>query len=86
MGKKFRICLEIKGLGTDENGEPCNGGLCFVFGDDKAEELTGAEYDEFLQKIKIGELLRLAFLDEYFSTEDCRLISPEEYDRKYETV
>lgn len=86
MKKKIRICLEIKGMDTDENGEPCNGGICFVLGDDDAEKLTGTEYVEFLQKVKIEDLLRLAFLDEHFTPSDCRLIPPEEYDCKYEAV
>ena len=30
MGKKVRICLEIQGLGMDENGKPCPAGICLT--------------------------------------------------------
>lgn len=26
--KEIRICMEIMGLGIDENGDPCYGGVC----------------------------------------------------------
>ena len=77
MKKKIRICLEVQGLGEDELGSPCPAGVCLTLGDEDAEELTGAEYEAFLQQVKV------AFLDQQFTPADCRLITPEEYDREY---
>ena len=51
--------------------------------DEDAEELTGAEYRDFMQQVKIEEVLRLACLDKLYTPADCRLITPEEYDREY---
>ena len=45
--------------------------------------MTGAEYETFLQQVKIEEVLRLACLDKLYTPADCRLITPDEYDRKY---
>lgn len=83
MQKKIRICLEVQGLGEDELGSPCPAGVCLKLGDEDAEELTGAEYRDFMKDIKVEEVLRLAFLDHQYTPADCRLITPEEYDREY---
>ena len=83
MQKKIRICLEVQGLGEDELGSPCPAGVCLTQGDEDAEELTGAEYRDFMKDIKVEEVLRLAFLVHQFTPADCRLITPEEYDREY---
>ena len=42
--KKVRICLEIQGLGQDEHGAPCPGGLRLTIGDEEAPEISGEEY------------------------------------------
>lgn len=81
--KKMRICLEINGLAEDENGNPCPGGVCLTLGGDCEEELTGEEYQRIMEQIDIQGVLRFTCLDEMYSADDCRLISPEEYDRKY---
>ena len=52
-------------------------------GDEDAEELTAAEYETFLQQVKIEEVLRLVCLDKLYTPADCRLMMPDEYDRKY---
>ena len=83
MQKKIRICLEVQGLGEDELGSPCPAGGCLPLGDEDGEELTGAESRDFMKDIKVEEVLRLAFLDHQFTPADCRLITPEEYDREY---
>ena len=82
--KKIRLCLEVQGLGQDEFGTPCPAGVCLTLGDEDAEELTGAEYEKFLQQIKIEDVLRLTLLDQYYTPADCRLITPDEYDRQCE--
>ena len=83
MKKKIRICLEVQGLGEDECGTPWPAGICLTLGDEDAEELTGAEYRDCMQQVKIEEVLRLACLDKLYTPADCRLITPEEYDREY---
>ena len=83
MQKKIRICLEVQGLGEDDLGTPCPAGVCLTLGDEDTEELTGAEYRDFMKDIKVEEVLRLAFLDHQYTASDCRLITPEEYDREY---
>ena len=81
--KKIRLCLEVQGLGQDDFGTPCPAGVCLTLGHEDAEEMTGAEYETFLQQVKIEEVLRLVCLDKLYTPADCRLITPEEYDRKY---
>lgn len=39
--KKVRICLEIQGLGQDEHGAPCPGGLCLAIGDERPQRSPG---------------------------------------------
>ena len=36
-----------------------------------------------MQQVKLEEVLRLTLLDQQFTPADCRLITPEEYDREY---
>ena len=81
--KKIRLCLEVQGLGQDDFGTPCPAGVCLTLGDEDAEEMTGAEYRDFMKKIKVEEVLRLVCLDKLYTPADCRLITPDEYDRKY---
>ena len=83
MKKKIRICLEVQGLGEDELGSPRPAGVCLKLGDKDAEEMTDTEYKTFLQQVKIEEVLRLVCLDKLYTPADCRLITPEEYDREY---
>ena len=81
--KKIRICMEIQGLGQDENGLPCPAGVELTLGDEDAEEITGEEYRKLMENFSIPGILSAAFLDGIYKPEDCRLIMPEEYDRKY---
>ena len=81
--KKFRICMEIQGLAQDEHGAPCPGGVCLTLGEDDSEELTGEEYRQMMGAVSIPGALKAAMLDGLYEPEDCRLITPEEYDAKY---
>ena len=45
--------------------------------------MTGASYESLLEQVKIEEVLRLTCLDKLYKPADCRLITPDEYDRKY---
>lgn len=81
--KKIRICMEIQGLGRDETGAPCPGGVCVTLGDDNAEEITGEEYRKMMEKVNMQDILGMTWLDAHYKPEDCRLITPEEYEREY---
>lgn len=81
--KKIRICMEIQGVCQDENGEPCPGGVALTLGDEGAEEITGEEYRKLMENFSIPGILSAVFLDGIYKPEDCRLITPEEFDRKY---
>ncbi len=45
--------------------------------------MTGASYESLLEQVKIEEVLGLTCLDKLYKPADCRLITPDEYDRKY---
>lgn len=81
--KKVQICLEIQGLGQDEHGAPCPGGLCLTIGDEEAPEISGEEYQQLMKTVSIPGILHTAFLEGLYRPENCRIIPPEEYDRKY---
>lgn len=81
--KKYRICFEIEGLAEDEIGNPYPGGLCLTLGEDTDPEATPEEYAELVDHISIEGVLKVAMLDGLYTPADCRLISLEEYDRKY---
>ena len=81
--KKLRICLEVNGLAEDENGKPCLGGICLTLGEDCDEEIIGEEYQRIVGGVDVVSVLKYMGLDKVFSKEDCRLITPEEYDRNY---
>ena len=81
--KKVRICLEIQGLDQDEHGVPCPGGLCLTIGDEEAPEISGEEYQQLTKTVSIPGILSAAFLEGLYRPENCRIIPPEEYDRKY---
>ena len=83
MNKEIRICLEIQGLVEDENGKPCPGGLCVTLVEDTDTEPTAEEYAELMEVVSIDAVLQAAMLYGRYTAADCRLISPEEYDRKY---
>lgn len=81
--KKLRIFLEIQGLASGKDGEPCPGGLCVTIGEESAEEIAGEDYRKLMEQIDVAGILKVACLDGIFSPEVCRLLTPEEYDEKY---
>ena len=80
--KKLRLCLEIFGLAEDENGNKGPGGLCMTIGE-IAEEKYDCVYKEMVESVNLEGVLRTACLDGMFTSADCKIISPEEYDEKY---
>lgn len=80
--KDLRFCLEVHGLAVDEDGQPAPAGLNLVVGqceDERHNEL----YTKMVKNADIPAILKLAMLDRNVRAEDCRIISPEEYDEKY---
>lgn len=77
MGR-LKIFIEVDGHGFDH---PC--GLSLDFGEVKDELLTPERYKKFQTEVKISEVLELASLSEMADLEKCRVISPDEYMKKY---
>lgn len=71
-----------KALKKELNGQKRRG-LCLTLGEDTDPEATPEEYAELVDQISIEDVLKAAMLDGLYTPADCRLISPEEYDRKY---
>lgn len=80
--KRLRICLEIQGLAEDEQGNLCAGGVCLSLGDADDDKYDAA-YEHIVNSIDIEDILTLVGLKGEFTAADCRIITPEEYDRKY---
>ena len=75
----LRVCFEINGLATDENGDPCACGLQMSFRTAEKE----IDYSELTKDINIPAVIELAMLSGVVKPEDVRVITPEEYDRLY---
>ena len=80
--KTLRLCLEITAPNTDNQLVPL--GVSMNLGE-VPEEGFQERYELLLQRIKPIELLAMAGLglEETIREEDCKIISPEEYDQKY---
>lgn len=81
--RELRICMEINGLAEDEEGNSCPGGMSLSLGmvpDEGFEE----KYSQLVAGLDVNEVLKFIRLDRTFSASDCRIITPEEYDRLYE--
>lgn len=77
---KLRICFEVNGLATDENGTPSPAGLQLDFGDILLESVN---YEKLTADIDIQKMLEISFLGKHIDPKDVRVITPEEYDLKY---
>ena len=81
MGTKtLRLCLEITRVDTENWPVPF--GVSIELGE-VPEKVFQERYELLLQHIKPIGLLKLAGLEKMIREEDCRIISPEEYDQKY---
>lgn len=77
---EIKICLEIKDLAVDENGNHCPAGMQISLG--KTEKPI--DYAELTKKINIPGILEMAALNELgVKSEDVKVITPEEYDALY---
>lgn len=75
---RLRICFEIDGLAEDENGTPCPAGLQLDLGE--TDQIV--DYGELAESVNMRGLLDYACLYNIPETA-VRIITPEEYDRKY---
>lgn len=81
--RELRICMEINGLAEDEEGNSCPGGMSLSLGMVPDEEFED-KYKQLIANLNVNEVLKFIRLDRTFSASDCRIITPEEYDRLYE--
>lgn len=79
---ELRICLEIKGLCKDELGNCSSSGVAVSLGE-FPDEGFDEKYDEFIRMVKISGVLKQLGLDGMVSPEECKIITPQEYDEKY---
>lgn len=79
----LRICLEAYGIAEDEQGNPRPAGICLEIEYTGGEAISPERYKEIMDRVSIPEVLEAASLDSFVSPEDCRMITPEEYDERY---
>lgn len=80
---EIRICMEVNGLAEDENGNACPAGVCVSIGYNGEKELNDKEYRKFMEQVSIQGVLKQTGLYGFVNPEDCRLITPKEYDELY---
>ena len=76
------ICVEIQGLCEDENGNPCPGGVAMKI-KDFPDEGFQEKYNQLMERITPESFLKATRLSGIFRPEDCRIITPEEYNALY---
>lgn len=74
-----RICFEISELGVDENGLPCPGGMQIELG----ETEKAINYAEVTKNLDIPGILTHFGLKQIIKPENVRVISTEEYDKRF---
>ena len=79
----LRICLEADGLAEDEHGNPCPVGICLEMEYPEEKAISPEKYKEGLNHVSIPAVLKAAGLDNIVKPENCRLITPDEYDERY---
>ena len=83
---KLRICLEVNGIAEDEHGNPCPAGICLEMEYTGEKTISPEKYKENMNRVSISAVLKAASLDNIVKPENCRLITPEEYDERYGEV
>lgn len=74
-----RVCFEVNGIATDENGKPCPTGMQISM--EKTEQ--DINYAEFTKGVDISAVLKFFGMAGIVNPEDVRFITPVEYDEKY---
>lgn len=76
---EIRICFEVTGIAETEDGVPCPAGLQITIGETEQE----INYTELVKDVNVPAVLKMAFLQDYIKPENVRVITPEEYDRRF---
>lgn len=75
----LRLCFEADGLAQDENGKPCSVGMEFMIPGAKKE----IPYEKLTSGLDLDHVLEFLGLSEIIGPENVRVITPEEYDKRY---
>ena len=81
--KKLTVYMEIAGAAHDEQGNPQPAVIRMTIGDPDGDEITGDEYQTFLERITAEDVLEAACLTDIYPVSACRIIMPQEYQEKY---
>lgn len=79
---ELKICLEIKDFCKDEKGNCSPSGVSVSFGQ-CPDEGFDEKYNRLIAGLNISEILKFIGLDNMVKPEDCKIITPAEYDEKY---
>lgn len=81
--KKITIYMEIANAARDEHRNLQLAGFRMTIGDPDGDEITGDEYQAFLERITVEAVLEVTFLTDVYPASACRIIMPQEYKEKY---
>ena len=81
--KKITVYMEIAGATRDEYRNLQPAGIRMTIVDPDGVEITGDEYQAFLERITVEDVLEAAFLADIYPASACRIIMPQEYMKKY---
>lgn len=80
MKKEVKVCFEVNGIAVNEAGIPCPAGLQITVGETDQE----FDYMELAQAVDISKVLKMACLEGYVKPENVKIITPEEYDQRFD--
>lgn len=83
--KKVRICYEVRDRACEKDGGPQYFGMFFGLGEVSDETYASIDYFDVMKDINpLNVLRKFGGIGTQFCAEDFRLISPEEYDARFE--
>ena len=80
MEQEVKLYFEIDRIGFDEDGSECSAGMCLSM---EGEGYFPDDYEELRKLVHIDGLLRMIGMEGAVSEDMVRIITPEEYARKY---
>lgn len=75
----LRICFEVTGLAFNDDGTPSPAGLQLDLGETEKE----IDYAQLSADVNIPGILSLFGLEGMIDPENVKVLSPEEYDKRY---
>ena len=81
--KKLTVYMEIADAARDEHRNLQSAVIRMTIGDPDGDEITGDEYQAFLERITVEDVLEATFLTDMYPSSACRIIMPQEYNEKY---